>query len=311
MGEELMSESEEANGKTVKAAAGGSKGKKGVGKATGPRTPQGKKRSKRNAVKTGIFTHFLLPDEPTEQYDSLLDGLRDDFQPQGTLESVLVERLALLIWRQRRLLRAETAEINQAGSFALLDSVLEQRREAWERSREGVTTGGTLKDLSNPFVVAEAIEILTASRNLLERDGFVSGEDPWRLKKLYGLDHDDGPPTGLFYRYQVYKKFATDPPKEKDSSHSPDKLKKEMIELFNEEIARLKAMWKVLEMKSDVKTDLQKITALVPSQGVVERLVRYEAMLSREFERTLSRLDRCQRIRRGQPVPPTLKVELS
>lgn len=48
----------------------------------------------------------------------------------------------------------------------------------------------------------------------------------------------------------------------------------------------------------------------VPSQDVVDRLIRCEAHLSREIDRTLSQLERLQRIRLGHAVPPPLRLEI-
>jgi hypothetical protein len=73
--------------------------------ATGPRTMQGKERSKYNAIKHGIFSRVaLLKDESKAEFDSLLDGLREYYKPKGTLEDVLVEKLATGLWRHRRLM---------------------------------------------------------------------------------------------------------------------------------------------------------------------------------------------------------------
>jgi hypothetical protein len=83
-------------------------------RAGGPRTPKGKERSKHNALKHGLFSKaVLLKDEPRDEYESLLNGLRDHLQPVGTLEILLVDRLATLFWRHRRLLIAEGAEIQK------------------------------------------------------------------------------------------------------------------------------------------------------------------------------------------------------
>jgi hypothetical protein len=83
-----------------------------ITKATGPRTSAGKERSKRNALKHGIFSKVaLLKDESRSEFDSLLTGLREDRQPEGTLEEALVEKLAILLWRYRRFLRAEAEDI--------------------------------------------------------------------------------------------------------------------------------------------------------------------------------------------------------
>jgi hypothetical protein len=84
-----------------------------IHKSTGPRTPQGKERSKFNARKHGLFSKaVLLQGESRAEYDALLNGLMEDFQPQGKLETVLVENLAILLWRKRRLLQVETARIS-------------------------------------------------------------------------------------------------------------------------------------------------------------------------------------------------------
>ena len=48
-----------------------------------------------------------------------------------------------------------------------------------------------------------------------------------------------------------------------------------------------------------------------PTNEGTERLLRYEAHLSREFDRTLSQLERLQRMRKGQQVLPPIKVEVS
>ena len=43
----------------------------------------------------------------------------------------------------------------------------------------------------------------------------------------------------------------------------------------------------------------------------LDRLLRYEASLERAFDRTLNQLKRLQRMRKGQPVPPTVNVNFS
>jgi len=95
--------------------------------STGPRTSQGKDRSKYNAVKHGIFSKVIvLKAEPRIAFDALLNGLFHDLQPEGELEEILVEKLAILIWRYRRLIVAE-AENSQAADFLAGDEKLLNR----------------------------------------------------------------------------------------------------------------------------------------------------------------------------------------
>jgi len=69
-------------------------------RSTGPRTERGKQRSRHNALKHGIFSEAaVLKSESHAEFQSLLKGLRECLQPQGTLEEVLVEKLATILWR--------------------------------------------------------------------------------------------------------------------------------------------------------------------------------------------------------------------
>ena len=63
----------------------------------------------------GILSgHLLLPDEDSGQWLELLERLMTELQPVGTMEQILVERIAVAVWRQRRLVRVETARIRVA-----------------------------------------------------------------------------------------------------------------------------------------------------------------------------------------------------
>jgi hypothetical protein len=132
-------------------------------KATGPRTVQGKKRSKFNALKHGLLSKFvLLEGESRAEYDSLLNGLSDYWQPQGKMESVEVENLAVLLWRKRRLLQAENAEISERMKFTEFDYMERRRREAWEDSRDlrPGTRGGKSKRSEGPILRNELTQAM-------------------------------------------------------------------------------------------------------------------------------------------------------
>jgi hypothetical protein len=85
-------------------------------KSTGPRTPAGKAKVGRNAIKHGIFARDIVPGilgnvERIAEYEDLLLALHADLQPAEGLESILVESVATAYWRLRRLLRAEAGHI--------------------------------------------------------------------------------------------------------------------------------------------------------------------------------------------------------
>ena len=89
-------------------------------KSTGARSEEGKAVIANNALKHGLFTrHLVIEGEQIEDYHSLLNGLMTSLNPVGTLESVLVEKIASAIWKQKRLIGAEQASIELSRSFKM------------------------------------------------------------------------------------------------------------------------------------------------------------------------------------------------
>jgi hypothetical protein len=79
---------------------------------SGPRSKDGKARSSRNALKHGLVSgEIVIWDEDSDQFELLRAGLEVDFQPNSTIERELVDRLAGLLWRLRRLPALEAALI--------------------------------------------------------------------------------------------------------------------------------------------------------------------------------------------------------
>ena len=158
-----------------------------IGKATGPRTAQGKERSKLNALKHGLLSKvILLKGESETKYHSLLNGLLDDLQPQGTLETVFTENLAAILWRKRRLFQVENALVTEKIEFTERDYEAKRRDEAWECSRTAIASGGLLKHMTNPDVVREAKELLIELRQNVSTHKVEAFSG--LLKQLYGKD---------------------------------------------------------------------------------------------------------------------------
>ena len=67
-------------------------------------------------------------------------------------------------------------------------------------------------------------------------------------------------------------------------------------------------------MNSDLELllKLQVIERLgnVPSKEELERLLRYEGAIERQFYKALNQLERVQRLRSGDKIPPPLEVDL-
>jgi hypothetical protein len=70
-------------------------------KSTGPKTPQGKTMSSWNSTRHGLLSKRLpfLFGRSKKQFSRLLRSLQQDLEPVGTLEEVLVEKIAQEYWR--------------------------------------------------------------------------------------------------------------------------------------------------------------------------------------------------------------------
>ena len=84
-----------------------------IAKITEP-IPQGYEVVRYNAMKHGILSRYtVLSHESHSDYESLVNSLMDEHLPAGATEQHLIEELASVIWRKRRVLQAEGATINK------------------------------------------------------------------------------------------------------------------------------------------------------------------------------------------------------
>ncbi|NOT13803.1 MAG: hypothetical protein HOP23_18595 [Methylococcaceae bacterium] len=68
-----------------------------------------------NALKHGILSKLVVfPHEDRSEFDSLLTGLIEEHQPTEVTEIHLVEELASILWRKRRVLMGEGAALNSS-----------------------------------------------------------------------------------------------------------------------------------------------------------------------------------------------------
>ncbi len=81
-------------------------------KSTGPKTKNGKAVACLNATQHGLLSaRLLLDDEDPAEFQRLSADLESTFKPVGAVELALVERIAITMWRQRRLVTAESATL--------------------------------------------------------------------------------------------------------------------------------------------------------------------------------------------------------
>jgi hypothetical protein len=79
-------------------------------KSTLPAGAGGAEITRFNALKHGVLSRYtVLPWEDANEYHALVAALAAEHAPQGPTEEHLVEELAGILWRKRRLRLAEAA----------------------------------------------------------------------------------------------------------------------------------------------------------------------------------------------------------
>jgi hypothetical protein len=87
-------------------------------KSHGPRTERGKKHSRFNAIKGGLFAKFLVlwqvdGEDSDEEFAKLYANLKLEYRPEGPTENYYLEEMAKSMWRIRRATRYEQGSLRK------------------------------------------------------------------------------------------------------------------------------------------------------------------------------------------------------
>lgn len=249
-------------------------------KSTGPKSVTGKSVVAGNAAKHGILSErLLLSDECEQEYQGLFDGLCRSLCPVGDLELALVEKIAINLWRQRRLIGAEHAGIElgrQAKQIA--DQVSEEFGiGVYSSSRV------TVDDLES--VDAEHVEWCEAVIAEYEQLPPESLDDWMQLR--------EGAP-------RIHEQLVTDAQNDK---LTVDDYLYEHDEGLKEYLGELIRYCREQTLKAVRFPIVQAVAALVkaqraiPSAEVREKLARYQTMLDNGLHKDLKALREAQQWR--------------
>src|SRR5215204_2419201 len=141
----------------------------------GPSTREGKEIARWNATRHGIRSPApVVPGvEKSEEWEEHRDGIIESLSPEGHLELVLAEQVALLSWRQHRVIRYETE------SIALYQEKMEDDL-AWERRFDSHVRGP-----EHPEDVRRELKSTRTKQRLLKRLPKLKAD-----KRLSGFDAD-------------------------------------------------------------------------------------------------------------------------
>lgn len=262
-------------------------------KSTGPKTVRGKAFSRRNALKHGLFARetidFFLEREDPEDYEELLNGLREDFQPAGTAEELEVRHMAVR-WRMfERLWRFENVQNRVAMRKAMTNALEQQGRYSKKLEKEEKV----------------AIFLLRSATKEIDVTGDFSEELKQRMSRVM---------PGLEAMWPTFEETAQEmldsPALSKIVQESSPKERASAFALsFTKIVEYFLAQLPALRRTSAVETAIAQ--HLIPNSEDLDKILRYDAAIDRGLGRAFDRLERLQRRRKGESVPPSLSVHLT
>jgi len=256
-------------------------------RSTGPRTPEGKRRVRWNALKHGVLAAQVLLDpgespEALEQFRRLLAQLRRDRRPRGALENMLVEKIAVCHWRLGRLLRSEAGTIRS-------------ELEAAERRRER----DQVCDLE--FATLNAATGSATARHDLTHTSWGLGFLLTLAEMAYDELRDTGQiaaPTleGLRLQFRNPKWLS------QEVLDEPNGLQN-LRQALGVEAGYLRQEKRAVERKEAREWQARMASLSVPGKEDVQKIVRYENSIERNLQRALRQLERLQGQRSRRPDP--------
>jgi hypothetical protein len=264
-------------------------------KSTGPQTLTGKGYSRRNALKHGLFARDLFSDfvqrEDPKQFQELHAQLRKELQPHGRAEELEVEYIAVCWWRRGRLWRYENAEMRTA-QFDLT-------RNARDISPGEIMTPGqkTLK----PLLEEAQEQIMTSGEISPQLNEKILAADP-SFPELWSQTQELARQAITQAQQEDEEWMEQDP----DDQLEPDQLLAIMSAKF---IIYGFEHW--AEHLSKILLNNAYERRAIPNTDALDRMLRYGGAIERDLNRGYDRLDRLQRRRKGELVPPSLTVNLA
>ena len=275
----------------------------------GVKTPEGKAIVKYNALKHGLLAKEVVITigegaESPEEFDALLEALQTQLLPAGTLEEMLVEKIAVAYWRLRRAYKYEVGLIreeldtttddfysrNSNKTDEEIDQEIEKNKEAIESWMQDKRDFNKMHKKGKPL-----------------EDIYDWGENwEWLEQKYDYLEpsrsYEDG------FEPKALREFLNN-----EVNMSDDQIWQAHIELCDEKFNDHKREIADLEkQKQQNKLKLQVIKKLgnIPSKDELDRLLRYEGAIERQLYKALNQLERIQRLRAGDNVPAPVEVDV-
>jgi hypothetical protein len=150
----------------------------------GPRTPEGKKASSRNATRHGLLVKDVViksgaGQEDEAEFEALLAALRNEYKPEGIAQDLLVREIAISYWRSARALRCERGAVTEGSGMCFENPELRfwEAKQAFKSAHEDDPRPDLLPTLPGLTYLLQVIEGIREEVN--DSDSMPEDAYPW------------------------------------------------------------------------------------------------------------------------------------
>jgi CRISPR/Cas system-associated endonuclease Cas1 len=86
---------------------------------------------------------------------------------------------------------------------------------------------------------------------------------------------------------------------------------KRVLRVIDHKLGQIQSQEERCRKREAAEEQARQAVAVLPSPDVLDKIMRYETKLERQMYRAMNQLERVQRMRRGEAVPPPLTMEVS
>jgi hypothetical protein len=255
-----------------------------------------------NAVKRGLLARQVV--------------LQGHYQPDGPVEEMLVDEIVMLNWRLRRVRAAETAEIalhvddgclsREANDpfYSTAKKLVSVHRLASIDASTAIGFVSKLKGSSGG--IEHLIGALMGVRRGTERDGELTETTLARFNDSLG-----GSPNHMTLELKEFRARFVNNPAQLDPESLRARHKNVVFAYVDEQIKELEILLRDRKEREEVAEKARQTADLIPSETTIDKILRCETFLQKRLCRAMSLLERTQRRRLGENIPPPAVMEVS
>ena len=296
-------------------------------RSTGPRTERGKRTVARNAIKHGVLAREVVimtgeGREDVNEFHDIVERFCEQYEPIGIVEESLVQTIATCLWRKARVIRAENGEIRNRLDLLSVDTAhrisdesnlnvaiegFDLRPFNAEKSADGKvssrepsdTLHANLWEHQSGFYYLKLL--LNIAKSDIAREGWISESIREKIRSAF---HSWDSIFAMVCYYGGSSQWKVQPNPSTDTGAEEAERRTCLLASIDDQLRRIEDFRRLAELRAKLAQGAELRKFSLPPADAADKLLRYEAHLDRQLYRAMDQLERLQRLRRGEVVPP-------